>query len=181
MNYEKKVKVYATSMSDSQKDEYFFKFLTEIFMLGEPDYRPSFKIWPHAIEWQSHKCTRDGYIFMGDPNSRSTTHPEQHFYIYFMPIFDKDSANVQSVDDSVYFLMDGLDESFKENVSLYGSAVALEGDAPSDESPDTNSCAISISKKHAMHSITSSCQRRLLNIWANSIQCLECKEHKLIR
>ena len=135
VNYENKVKVYATSMSDSQKDEYFFKFLTEIFMLGEPDYRPSFKIWPHAIEWQSHKCTRDGYIFMGDPNSRSTTHPEQHFYIYFMPIFDKDSANVQSVDDSVYFLMDGLDESFKENVSLYGSAVALEGDAPSDEKP----------------------------------------------
>ena len=135
MNYENKVKVYATSMSDSQKDEYFFKFLTEIFMLGEPDYRPTFKIWPHAIEWQSHKCTRDGYIFMGDPNSRSTTHPEQHFYIYFMPIFDRDSANVQSVNDSVYFLMDGLDESFKEHVSLYGSAVALEGDAPSDEKP----------------------------------------------
>ena len=104
-------------------------------MLGEPDYRPTFKIWPHAIEWQSHKCTRDGYIFMGDPNSRSTTHPEQHFYIYFMPIFDRDSANVQSVNDSVYFLMDGLDESFKEHVSLYGSAVALEGDAPSDEKP----------------------------------------------
>ena len=135
VNYENKVKVYATSMSDSQKDEYFFKFLTEIFMLGEPDYRPTFKIWPHAIEWQSHKCTRDGYIFMGDPNSRSTTHPEQHFYIYFMPIFDRDSANVQSVNDSVYFLMDGLDESFKEHVSLYGSAVALEGDAPSDEKP----------------------------------------------
>ena len=31
--------------------------------------------------------------------------------------------------------MDGLDESFKEHVSLYGSAVALEGDAPSDEKP----------------------------------------------
>ena len=72
---------------------------------------------------------------MGDPNSRSTTHPEQHFYIYFMPIFDGDNANVQSVNDSVYFLMDGLDDSFKEHVSLYGSAVALEGDAPSDEKP----------------------------------------------
>lgn len=135
VNYENKVKVYASSMGNSQKDEYFFKFLTEIFMLGEPDYRPTFKIWPHAIEWQSHKCTRDGYIFMGDPNSRSTTHPEQHFYIYFMPIFDTDSINRQAVNDSVYFLMDGLDDSFKEFVALYGSAVALEGDAPSDEKP----------------------------------------------
>lgn len=135
VNYENKVKVYASSMGNSQKDEYFFKFLTEIFMLGEPDYRPTFKIWPHAIEWQSHKCTRDGYIFMGDPNSRSTTHPEQHFYIYFMPVFDTDSINRQAVNDSVYFLMDGLDDSFKEFVALYGSAVALEGDAPSDEKP----------------------------------------------
>lgn len=135
VNYENKVKVYASSMGNSQKDEYFFKFLTEIFMLGEPDYRPTFKIWPHAIEWQSHKCTRDGYIFMGDPNSRSTTHPEQHFYIYFMSVFDTDSINKQAVNDSVYFLMDGLDDSFKEFVALYGSAVALEGDAPSDEKP----------------------------------------------
>lgn len=135
VNYENKVKVYATSMGNGQKDEFFFKFLTEIFMLGEPDYRPTFRIWPYAIEWQSHKCTRDGYIFMGDPNSRSTTHPEQHFYIYFMPIFDTDRAQRLTVNDSVYFLMDELDDSFKEFVSLYGSAVALEGDAPSDEKP----------------------------------------------
>lgn len=135
VNYENKVKVYAASMGNSQKDEYFFKFLTEIFMLGEPDYRPTFRIWPHAIEWQSHKCTRDGYIFMGDPNSRSTTHPKQHFYIYFMPIFDPESAKRLTDNDSVYFLMDELDDKFKEFVSLYGSAVALEGDAPSDEKP----------------------------------------------
>lgn len=135
VNYENKVKVYAASMGNGQKDEYFFKFLTEIFMLGEPDYRPTFRIWPYAIEWQSHKCSRDGYIFMGDPNSRSTTQPEQHFYIYFMPIFDTDSAQRLTVNDSVYFLMDGLDDSFKEFVDLYGSAVALEGDAPSDEKP----------------------------------------------
>lgn len=135
VNYENKVKVYAAAMGNSQKDEYFFKFLTEIFTLGEPNYRPTFRIWPHEIEWLSHKCTRNGYIFMGDPNSRSTTHPEQHFYIYFMPIFDPESAHRLTVSDSVYFLMDGLDEGFKEFVALYGSAVALEGDAPSDEKP----------------------------------------------
>ena len=134
-NYENDVKVFAASMGTSQKDEYFYKFLAEIFMLGEQTYRPTFRIWPHSIEWQSHKCTRAGYIFMGDPNSRSTTHPEQHFYIYFMPIFNLDGIERLTVNDSVYFLMDGLDEAFKNNVSLYGASVALEGDAPSDEKP----------------------------------------------
>ena len=135
VNYEQKVKDYTLQMSPEQKDEYFFKFLAEVLPVEGDTYRTGFNIWPHAIEWQSHKCNRAGYIFMGNPNSRSTTQPQQHFYIYFMPIFNNAAKTRGSEIDSVYFIMDGLNEEFKQKVSLYGSALSQEGSASSDEKP----------------------------------------------
>lgn len=135
VNYEQKVKDYASQMSDSQKDEYFYMFLAEVLPVEGETYRRNFRIWAHHIEWQSHKCNRAGYIFMGNPNDRSTTQPQQHFYIYFMPIFDTTAKVHTSEKDSVFFLMDGMDEEFKQKVTLYGSALAQEGSASSDEKP----------------------------------------------
>ena len=135
VNYEQKVKDYTLQMSPEQKDEYFFKFLAEVLPVEGDTYRTGFNIWPHAIEWQSHKCNRAGYIFMGNPNSRSTTQPQQHFYIYFMPVFNHAAKTRGSEIDSVYFIMDGLSEEFKQKITLYGSALSQEGSASSDEKP----------------------------------------------
>lgn len=135
VNYEQKVKDYASQMSDAQKNEYFYMFLAEVLPIKEEPYRRNFHIWTHQIEWQSHKCERAGYIFMGNPNDRSTTQPQQHFYIYFMPIFDPNAKSHQAEVDSVYFLMDRLNEEFKQKVTFYGSALSQEGSASSDEKP----------------------------------------------
>lgn len=135
VNYEQKVKDYASQMSDSQKDEYFYKFLAEILPVDGETYRTNFRIWAHNIEWQSHKCNRAGYIFMGNPNDRSTTQPQQHFYIYFMPIFDAVGKAHQCEKDSVFFLMDDLSDDLKQKITLYGSALSQEGSASSDEKP----------------------------------------------
>ncbi len=89
INFDQKIKDYADTMDDSQKDEYFFKFLEVNLPLDYDTYRTGFRIWTHSIDWQSHKTFRDGYIFFGNPNEKSTTHPKQHFYMYFMPIFDQ--------------------------------------------------------------------------------------------
>ncbi|WP_106830576.1 DUF6079 family protein [Parabacteroides pacaensis] len=135
VNYEQKVKDYASQMSDAQKNEYFYLFLAEVLPIKEEPYRRNFHIWAHQIEWPSHKCERAGYIFMGNPNNRSTTQPQQHFYIYFMPVFDPNSQKHQIETDSIYFLMDGLNEEFKQKVTFYGSALSQEGSASSDEKP----------------------------------------------
>ena len=135
VNYEQKVKDYTLQMSQEQKDEYFFKFLAEVLPVEGDTYRTGFNIWPHAIEWQSHKCNRAGYIFMGNPNSRSTTHPQQHFYIYFMPIFNDQAKKHDNEIDSVYFIMDELSDEFKNKITLYASALSQEGSASSDEKP----------------------------------------------
>ena len=135
VNYEQKVKDYASQMGDGQKDEYFYKFLAEVLPVEGNTYRTNFRIWAHNIEWLSHKCNRAGYIFMGNPNDRSTTQPQQHFYIYFMPIFDSAAKVHEYAKDSVFFLMDDLSEDLKLRITLYGSALSQEGSASSDEKP----------------------------------------------
>ncbi|MBK6380104.1 MAG: hypothetical protein IPF72_10430 [Chitinophagaceae bacterium] len=92
-------------MAESQKDEYFFKFLEVNLPLDHDTYRTGFRIWEHSIDWKSHKTYRDGYIFFGNPNEKSTTHPRQHFYMYFMPIFDESKKNSNHEEDEVYFVL----------------------------------------------------------------------------
>ena len=131
INFDQKIKDYAATLTDAQKDEYFFKFLEVSLPLTHDTYRTGFKIWEHSIEWKSHKSYCDGYIFFGNPNEKSTTQPKQHFYMYFMPLFDdkKKKKNLQA--DEVYFIMDDLSTEFKDAVTLYGAALALEARADS--------------------------------------------------
>lgn len=133
INFDQKIKDYAATMSDSHKDEYYFNFLKTILSLDYDTYRPTFNIWKYNIEWKSHKTYRDGYIFFGNPNEKSTTHPRQHFYMYFMPIFD-DTKKIRNHDeDEVYFILDDLSADFKNAVTLYGAALALEGRSDSSQ------------------------------------------------
>lgn len=133
INFDQKIKDYAAQMSEPQKDEYFFAFLQEVLPLTHETYVTSFKIWDHTIEWKSHKTFRDGYIFFGNPNQRSTTEPVQHFYMYFLPIFNGQDIKIKNDEDEIYFLMQDLSEDFREKISLYGAAKALEGTADSSQ------------------------------------------------
>lgn len=133
INFDQKIKDYAATMADSQKDEYFFKFLEINLPLDHNTYRTGFKIWEHSIDWKSHKTYRDGYIFFGNPNEKSTTHPRQHFYMYFMPIFDDEKKTRNHEEDEVYFVFEGLSKEFKRTVILFGAASALEVRADSSQ------------------------------------------------
>ena len=136
VNYKQNVINYATTMSDKVKDEYFFDFLVEIMPVDWSVYRPNFRIWDHSVNWKSHNVRLNGYIFMGNPNAKSTTQPQQHFYLYFMPIFDKDSAKHKPEEDGVFFLFDTLSLEFRDAVTLYGASQALFNGASSVEKPN---------------------------------------------
>lgn len=126
VNYEQKIRDYAqTQMSDEVKDSYFFNFITEYMPIEVEKYRREFPIYAHSINWLSHKTMLNGYIFMGVPSERSTTHPEQHFYIYFMPIFNAGGRNHGDEADSVYFHLDKMSDETKQLITLYGAATAL--------------------------------------------------------
>ena len=136
VNYKQNVINYAATMSDKVKDEYFYDFLAEIMPVDWVVYRPHFRIWDHSVNWKSHNVRLDGYIFMGNPNAKSTTQPQQHFYLYFMPIFDKESAKHQPEEDGIFFLFDTLSQEFRDAVSLFGASMALFTGASSVEKPN---------------------------------------------
>ena len=136
VNYKQNVINYAATMSDKVKDEYFFDFLAEIMPVDWNVYRPNFRIWDHTVNWKSHNVRLEGYIFMGNPNAKSTTQPQQHFYLYFMPIFDKESAKHQAEDDGIFFLFDSLSQEFRDAVTLFGAAQALWKGSSSVERPN---------------------------------------------
>lgn len=133
VNYEQKIKNYAAQqLTDGQRDAYFFNLMAEFLPLGTT-YRTKFKIWAHRINWNSHKTMIDGYIFMGNPGERSTTHPQQHFYIYFMPVFNQQAKQRGMEEDSVYFLFDGMSQEMRDIIELYAAADSLRGGADSSQ------------------------------------------------
>ena len=135
INFDQKIKEYAAQMSDSKLDEYFFKFLVNILPLDSDPYRTGFNIWAHHLDWKSHKTYREGYIFLGHPNARSTTQPKQHYYLYFQHLFDQDQIFSRAEADEVYFSFNGLSTEFKGVIQLYGAALALQVRADSSQKP----------------------------------------------
>jgi hypothetical protein len=125
VNYEQKIKAFASTMSEDNKDSHFFNFLVEYLPITTEQYRREFKIFPHSIDWASHKIQLDGYIFMGNPSERSTTQPEQNFYIYFMPIFNKENIKHGDEADSVYIHLESVSSEMKELIELYAASEAL--------------------------------------------------------
>lgn len=135
VNYEQKIKDFVATMSDDNKDSHFFNFLVEYLPIDVEQYRREFKIFRHRIDWKSHKTMLDGYIFMGNPNERSTTQPQQNFYLYFMPIFNKANIAHGNEPDSVYVHMDKVSDEMKELLELYAAAESLIKSVDSSQKP----------------------------------------------
>lgn len=133
INFDQQITQYAETMSPMEKDQYFYKFITQIMEITSNPYRSGFEIYQHEIMWKSHKVSRNGYIFLGGANDKSTTHPKQHFYMIFMPIFQHKEMNLEK--DEVYFVMDGLSQEFKNAVCLYGAAFVQQNSADSSQKP----------------------------------------------
>lgn len=126
INYEQKIKDFASQMTPEVKDQFFCNFLVEFLPVETDQYRLGFPIWAYRINWNSHKTMIDGYIFMGNPNERSTTHPQQHFYIYFMPIFTDSAKRRGNEEDSVYFVFDKISQEMKDYIALFAAAESLK-------------------------------------------------------
>ena len=135
VNYEQNIKEFADTMSNDAKDSHFYNFLEEFLPIETEQYRREFKIYQHQIEWKSHKVMLDGYIFMGNPAERSTTQPQQNFYIYLMPIFNKEKIKHGDEQDSVYFHMDGFSDEFKQLIVLYAACESLIASVDSSQKP----------------------------------------------
>ncbi|GGA50458.1 hypothetical protein GCM10007416_24510 [Kroppenstedtia guangzhouensis] len=114
------------TLSDDQLDRYYFKLLAEVTENSKTSYRSGYRIWLHELPWHDRKVTRQGYLFFGAPNERSTAQPERDFYVYFLQPFDPPKFKDEEKPDEVFFKFVDRDEHFMRWLRLYAGAEEMK-------------------------------------------------------
>ena len=81
-------------------------------------YVTGFRIWEHELEWPERKAARQGYLFFGAPNERSTAVPPRDFYLYFIQPFDPPHFKDEKMSDEVFFRLNDMDEAFRTRIDV---------------------------------------------------------------
>ena len=78
----------AEVLDAAKLDRYYYEALKRVMECTDQTCVTGYKIWQHELEWLDRKAARQGYLFFGAPNERSTAVPPRDFYIYFIQPFD---------------------------------------------------------------------------------------------
>jgi len=115
----------AESLDASQLDRYYYEALKRVMECTDQTYVTGYKIWQHELEWLEHKAARQGYLFFGAPNERSTAVPPRDSYLYFIQPFDPPHFKDEKKADEVFFKLKGKDEEFDQKLRFYAAALDL--------------------------------------------------------
>ena len=115
----------AESLDDSMLDRYYYDALKRVMECTDQTYVTGYKIWQHELEWPEHKAARQGYLFFGAPNERSTAVPPRDFYLYFIQPFAPPPFKDEKKADEVLFRLKGMDSTFRQKLSFYAAALDL--------------------------------------------------------
>ena len=92
-------------------------------------YVTGYKIWQHELEWLERKAARQGYLFFGAPNERSTAVPPRDFYLYFIQPFDPPHFKDEKKPDELFLRLTNTDEEFRTALRNYAAALDLASTA----------------------------------------------------
>ena len=92
-------------------------------------YVTGYKIWQHELEWLERKAARQGYLFFGAPNERSTAVPPRDFYLYFIQPFDAPHFKDEKKPDELFLRLTNTDEEFRTALRNYAAALDLASTA----------------------------------------------------
>jgi hypothetical protein len=131
VDYDTLIDKRAESLDLGQLDRYYYEALKQVMEYTDvPTHVTGYRIWQHEVEWLERKAARQGYLFFGAPNERSTAVPPRDFYIYFIQPFDPPAKKWSDKEpDEVFFVLTGMEETFKQTLQKYGAAVDLAGTA----------------------------------------------------
>lgn len=115
----------AESLDDTQLDRYYYEALKLVMECTDQTYVTGYKIWQHELEWIERKASRDGYLFFGAPNERSTAVPSRDFYLYFIQPHDAPHFKDEKKADEVFFHLTGADDAFRNTLRSYAAALDL--------------------------------------------------------
>jgi len=115
----------AESLDASQLDRYYYEALRRVMECTDQTYVTGYKIWQHELEWLERKAARQGYLFFGAPNERSTAVPPRDFYLYFIQPFEPPPFKDEKKADEVFFRLKSVDDELQQTLSFYAAALDL--------------------------------------------------------
>ena len=124
-DFDAQIEKRAESLDTSQLDRYYYEALRRVMECADQTYTTGYKIWQHELEWLEHKAARQGYLFFGAPNERSTAIPPRDFYLYFIQPFDAPHFKDEKKADEVFLNLTNIDDEFRTTLSNYAAALDL--------------------------------------------------------
>lgn len=115
----------AESLDSSQQDRYYYEALKRVMECTDQTYVTGYKIWQHELEWLERKAARQGYLFFGAPNERSTAVPPRDFYLYFIQPFDPPHFKDEKNADELFLRLTNTDDEFRTVLRNYAAALDL--------------------------------------------------------
>ena len=116
----------AESLDTARLDRYYYDALRRVIKERDDEtYVTGYLIWEHELEWRTRKAARQGYLFFGAPNERSTAVPPRDFYLYFIQPHEPPRFKDEKKSDEVFFHLTGADDQFRESLRGYAAALDL--------------------------------------------------------
>ena len=115
----------AESLDATRLDRYYYDALRRVMECTDATYVTGYRIWEHELEWRARKAARQGYLFFGAPNERSTAVPQRDFYLYFIQPHDPPRFKDEKTSDEVFFHLTGADDLFRDRLRGYAAALDL--------------------------------------------------------
>ena len=115
----------AESLDSFQLDRYYYEALKQVMECTDQTYVTGYKIWQHELEWLDRKAARQGYLFFGAPNERSTAVPPRDFYVYFIQPFDAPHFKDERNSDELFLRLNNTDDEFRTALRNYAAALDL--------------------------------------------------------
>jgi hypothetical protein len=123
----------AESLDSSQLDRYYYEALRRAMECTDQTYVTGYKIWQHELEWLERKAARQGYLFFGAPNERSTAVPPRDFYLYFIQPFDAPHFKDEKRPEELFFRLclksADITLDFRGTLKLFAAALDLASTA----------------------------------------------------
>lgn len=129
VDYDAHIRNRAETLDPSQLDRYYYEALKRAMECTDQTYVTGYRIWQHELEWLERKAARQGYLFFGAPNERSTAAPPRDFYLYFIQPYDHPHFKDEKKPDELFLRLAHPDETFHTALRHYAAALELAATA----------------------------------------------------
>ena len=121
-DYDAHIEKRGESLDDARLDRAYYQALRRVMECTDDTYVTGYQIWQHELEWPEKRAARQGYLFFGAPNERSTAVPPRDFYLYFIQPFEPPKFKDEKKGDEVFFSLRKPDNEFRNTLIRYAAA-----------------------------------------------------------